>query len=96
MIPAENKGLIQKMPSFSKKLKRKMYVLFVYTRLHALRCHVGRFARNVGGSTDPVFTKRTCKESQMPFTKTGKTTTSDDFKFGGENEMEFFTPTPPF
>ncbi len=25
--------------------------------------------RDVGGSTNPVFTKRTCKESQMAFTK---------------------------
>ncbi len=26
----------------------------------------------------------------MPFTKKGKTTISDDFEVGGENEMEFF------
>ncbi len=28
--------------------------------------------------------------SQMPFTKKGKTTMSDDFKVGGENKKEFF------
>ncbi len=31
-----------------------------------------------------------CKESQKAFTKKGKTTMSDDFEVGGENEMEFF------
>ncbi len=30
--------------------------------------------RDVGRSTDPVFTKRTWKESPTPFTKQGKTT----------------------
>ncbi len=39
--------------------------------------------RDVGGSTDLVFTKWTCKENQ--------TTMSDDFEIGGENEMQFFS-----
>ncbi len=81
---------------FQKKKKKKIYILttntrLVLARLHALHSHVGKVTRDVGGSTDPVFTKRTCKESQTPFTKKGKTTTSDDFEVGGENEMEFFT-----
>ncbi len=45
----------------------------------------------MGGSTNPVFTKRACKENQMPFTKKDKTMLLDDFEVGGENEMEFFT-----
>ncbi len=36
-------------------------------------------------STNPVFTKQMCKESQKAFTKKGKTTMSDDFEVGGEN-----------
>ncbi len=46
---------------------------------------------DIGGSTDSVFTKQTCKQSQTPFINKGKTTMSDDFEVGGENEMEFFT-----
>ncbi len=46
---------------------------------------------DVGGSTDPVFTKQTCKKSQTFFTKKGKTMMLGGFEVGGENEMEFFT-----
>ncbi len=39
---------------------------------HALRSHIGKVTRDVGKSTDPVFIKWTCKESQIPFTKKKK------------------------
>ncbi len=54
-------------------------------RVHdiALYIHVGTITHDVDGSTDPVFTKWTCKESQITFT--------DDFKVGGEKQMEFGT-----
>ncbi len=49
-------------------------------QLHALRSHVEKVTCDIGGSTDPVFTKRTCKESQTSFTKKkGKTMMLDDF-----------------
>ncbi len=38
-------------------------------RLHPLRNHIGKVTCDVVGSTDPMFTKRTCKESKIPFTK---------------------------
>ncbi len=43
--------------------------LALHPRILALRSHVGKVTRGVGWSTDTVFTKRTCKESQMRFTK---------------------------
>ncbi len=47
--------------------------------------------RDVSGSTDPVFTKWTCKESQTPFTKKIKQRCRMILEEkGGENEMEFF------
>ncbi len=38
-------------------------------RPHALHNHVGKVMRDVGRSTDPVFTKRAFKESQMAINK---------------------------
>ncbi len=54
------------------------------SRPHALRDHVGKVTRDIDGSTDPVSTKRKCKENQTAFTKKkkkGKTTMPDDFFF---------------
>ncbi len=42
----------------------------------------------VGRSTNPVFTKQTCKESQTPFIEQGETTMLDGFEVGGEIEIE--------
>ncbi len=44
-----------------------MFIL--HAQPHTLRSQVGKVTCDVGGSNDPVFTKRTCKEIQMPFTK---------------------------
>ncbi len=74
--------------------------LLALARIHALNNHVGKVTCDVGGSTDPVFTKQACKESQMAFTKKGKTAMLDDFEVGRENEFEslkwVFCPTLPF
>ncbi len=61
---------------------------------HALHSHIGKVTRDIGGTTDPVFTKQTCKESQMRLTKklrVGKIMLLDNFEVGGEKDMEFFT-----
>ncbi len=72
-----NKGLIQQNdPPFSKTTTNNCYIFLTtnahlpLSRLHPLRNHVVKVTRDIGGSTDPVFVKRRCKESQIPFTKT--------------------------
>ncbi len=77
------------------KKKKNVCIYFLATnarlalaRPHALHSHVGKVTHAVGRSADPVFTKQTCKKSQTPFTKKGKTMMSNDFEVAGENKME--------
>ncbi len=73
---------------FKKKIKKCIYFLttnahLALARLHALRRHSGKATRDVGGSTDPVFTKRTCKESQMPFKKSDRSFRKNPYSSAG-------------
>ncbi len=56
---------------------------------YAVCSHVGKVTRDIGGSTNPVFTKRMCKD---PLQK-GKATMLDDFWSWMENEMDVFALT---
>ncbi len=47
---------------------------------HALCSYIGKVMCDSGESTDPAFTKPTCKESKILLQKKGKTTMSDDLK----------------
>ncbi len=89
----------RKICHFLKKTNKKACMYFLTTNAHlalarlpALRNQVAKVTRDVGGSSDPVLTKQTCKKSQTPFKKkkkkkTGNTMMSVDFEVGGENYM---------
>ncbi len=61
--------------------------------LHALRNHVGKATRNVGGRTDPMFTNRTWKKIQMHLTKKVKQWCRTILNLEEKNEIEFFALT---
>ncbi len=58
--------------------------LLALARLHALRNHVGKATRNVGGRTDPMFTKANVQENSNALYKKGQTMVSDNFEVRGE------------
>ncbi len=69
----------RKICHFLKKTNKKACMYFLTTNAHlalarlpALRNQVAKVTRDVGGSSDPVLTKQTCKKSQTPFKKKKK------------------------